>query len=250
MNAVILTSVLSAANSGMYASTRMLYSLSQGYAQKPGRVNRRGFQCWLWRDDGHWSVNFLIKPIWGTNLHFPSLSKWFDRVYCLVGCHFRTFPSTFVKQGHNCELRYHAKWFPFGRGLHSCCAWSLLSDRSAFLCTLDWQAIGSLIWVSIVHILYAYYKIRYRTKVIPLDKLIWQNTPWWLVKGVKRRLMLLPFGTRFQHNIRKAVQNNISERLLTVLDVLYFYYQLLVNYYKFVKMIENFSNIWLCSVLT
>lgn len=29
MNAVILTSVLSAGNSGMYASTRMLYSMSK-----------------------------------------------------------------------------------------------------------------------------------------------------------------------------------------------------------------------------
>ena len=35
MNAVILTSVISSANSGMYASTRMLYSLAlQGYAPK------------------------------------------------------------------------------------------------------------------------------------------------------------------------------------------------------------------------
>ncbi|KLD58827.1 hypothetical protein WP50_23240, partial [Lactiplantibacillus plantarum] len=41
---VVNKSVLSAANSGMYASTRMLYSLSlQGYAPKTfGRVNRRG----------------------------------------------------------------------------------------------------------------------------------------------------------------------------------------------------------------
>ena len=44
MNAVVLTSVLSAGNSGMYASTRMLYALAeQGMAPKLfARVNQRG----------------------------------------------------------------------------------------------------------------------------------------------------------------------------------------------------------------
>ena len=44
MNAVVLTSVLSAGNSGMYASTRMLYALAeQGMAPKLfARVNKRG----------------------------------------------------------------------------------------------------------------------------------------------------------------------------------------------------------------
>ncbi len=44
MNAVVLTSVLSAGNSGMYASTRMLYALArQGMAPRLfARVNRRG----------------------------------------------------------------------------------------------------------------------------------------------------------------------------------------------------------------
>ncbi len=44
MNAIILTSVLSSANSGMYASSRMLFSLAkQGYAAKIfGRTTKRG----------------------------------------------------------------------------------------------------------------------------------------------------------------------------------------------------------------
>ncbi len=44
MNAVILTAVISAANSGLYASTRMLYSQArEGYAWRIfGYVNRRG----------------------------------------------------------------------------------------------------------------------------------------------------------------------------------------------------------------
>ena len=44
MNAVILTSVLSAGNSGMYASTRMLYSMSKdklAFASF-GKTNKHG----------------------------------------------------------------------------------------------------------------------------------------------------------------------------------------------------------------
>ena len=44
MNAVILTSVLSAGNSGMYASTRMLYSMSKDKLAFPifGKTNKYG----------------------------------------------------------------------------------------------------------------------------------------------------------------------------------------------------------------
>ena len=48
MNAVVLTSVLSAGNSGMYAATRMLYSLARdGKAPAVfGRVSRSGVPLW------------------------------------------------------------------------------------------------------------------------------------------------------------------------------------------------------------
>ena len=48
MNAVVLTSVLSAGNSGMYAATRMLYSLARdGKAPAVfGRVTRNGVPLW------------------------------------------------------------------------------------------------------------------------------------------------------------------------------------------------------------
>ncbi|MGF1922414.1 amino acid permease, partial [Staphylococcus aureus] len=44
MNAVILTSVLSAGNSGMYASTRMLYSMSKDKLafEAFGKTNKNG----------------------------------------------------------------------------------------------------------------------------------------------------------------------------------------------------------------
>lgn len=51
MNAVVLTSVVSAANSGMYASTRMLYSLAKdgGAPKSSQKLLKTGFlssPCW------------------------------------------------------------------------------------------------------------------------------------------------------------------------------------------------------------
>ncbi|MFC6201824.1 amino acid permease [Lactiplantibacillus nangangensis] len=178
MNAVILTSVLSAANSGMYASTRMLYSLSkQGYAPKTfGRVNGRGIP---------------IMALFGTTVIglLTFLSSMFgDRIYIflvsasgLTGfiawlgiaiSHLR-FRQAFVKQGHDVsELRYHAKLFPFGPlfAFFLCLVVIIGQDLHSFA-TLDWQAIGvTYMSIPLFVVLFFYYKIRYHTKLIPLDK--------------------------------------------------------------------------------
>ena len=145
MNAVILTSVLSAANSGMYASTRMLYALGiDGDAPKMfARVNSRasgltGFIAWIG----------------------------------IAVSHYR-FRRAFKAQGHDLsELKYKAKWFPFGPllALVLCILVIIGQDIQSFK-DFNWQAIGvSYMSVPLFIILYAYYKIKYKTKVIPLDK--------------------------------------------------------------------------------
>ena len=48
MNAVILTSVLSAGNSGMYASTRMLYSMSKDKLASLHLVKRINMACHIY----------------------------------------------------------------------------------------------------------------------------------------------------------------------------------------------------------
>lgn len=84
MNAVVLTSVVSAANSGMYASTRMLYSLAKdGGAPKSS-------QKLLKRDSFHRLVgnnrcciaHILNFNLWG-QLYSPSLCFWFNWFHCL-----------------------------------------------------------------------------------------------------------------------------------------------------------------------
>ena len=82
MNAVILTAILSAGNSGLYASTRMLHSMSEDTAY-----------TWLLNVSG--LSGFIV---------------WLG----IAACHWR-FRRAYVKQGHSLdELPYKAPFFPFG----------------------------------------------------------------------------------------------------------------------------------------
>ena len=70
------------------------------------------------------------------------------------------------------HYRYHAKWFPFGPllALVLCILVILGQDLKSFS-NLDWQAISvTYMSVPLFLILYCYYKIKYKTKVIPLDE--------------------------------------------------------------------------------
>jgi len=83
------------------------------------------------------------------------------------------FRQAFVKQGHELsELRYHAKLFPFGPlfAFFLCMIVIIGQDLHSFA-TLDWQAIGvTYMSIPLFIILFFYYKIRYHTKLIPLDE--------------------------------------------------------------------------------
>ncbi|KRM83714.1 lysine-specific permease [Liquorilactobacillus vini DSM 20605] len=70
------------------------------------------------------------------------------------------------------ELRYRAKLFPFGPILSFVlCVLVIIGQDLKSFENLDWQAIGvSYMSIPLFLILFCYYKIRYRTKIIPLDK--------------------------------------------------------------------------------
>jgi len=121
MNAVILTSVLSCGNSGMYASTRMLYSLAvEGKAPKIfRRVNKRGVPV----------PALIITAVIGMAAFLGSMVGegtvylWLVNGSGVAGfiawlgiaiSHYR-FRKAFVAQGHSLnELKYKAKLFPLG----------------------------------------------------------------------------------------------------------------------------------------
>ncbi|MFE8697707.1 amino acid permease [Cytobacillus sp. FJAT-53684] len=179
MNAVILTAVLSAGNSGMYASTRMLWDLArEGKAPKfLGKLNKRGVP-----------VNALIATsLVGTLAFLASLFGdgtvyvWLLNASGMSGfiawlgiaiCHYR-FRRAFVAQGKDLSLLpYKAKLFPFGPIFaFAVCGFVVLGQNySAFMGDhIDWNGIVvSYIGLPLFLILWLGYKFTKKTKWIPL----------------------------------------------------------------------------------
>ncbi|MCT6848773.1 MAG: amino acid permease [Apilactobacillus kunkeei] len=178
MNAVILTSVISSANSGMYASTRMLYSMAhQGFAPKAmGKTNRRGIPV------GALTVTTVIALLtFITSIEGPQIYLWLVAASGLTGfiawvgialSHYR-FRRAFIKQGHSLdELKYHATWFPIGPIITLIlCILVICGQNVTSFANWDWEQIGiTYISVPLVLILYIGYKIKHKTHLIPLDK--------------------------------------------------------------------------------
>lgn len=181
MNAVILTAVLSAGNSGMYASTRMLWDLArQGKAPKfLGKLNKNGVP-----------VNALIvTSLVGTLAFLASFFGdgtvyiWLLNASGMSGfiawlgiaiCHYR-FRKAFVAQGMDLNLLpYKSKFFPFGPIFaFLVCGFVVLGQNySAFMGDhIDWNGVMvSYIGLPFFLILWLGYKFTKKTKVIPLQE--------------------------------------------------------------------------------
>ena len=176
MNAVILTAVISSANSGLYASTRMLFSQArEGYAWKIfGYVNKRGIPiyallgtmvvsclAYLTQFIGPEAYNYLI----GAS-GLCGFIAWLG----IAVSHLR-FRRAFIAQGHQVgELKYHATLFPFGPifALILCVVVMCGQNIDAFI-KMDWSNIAiTYMAVPLFLILFIYYKVRYKTHLIPL----------------------------------------------------------------------------------
>ncbi len=181
MNAVILTSVLSAANSGLYASARMLYAMaSEGKAPALFmRLNRRAVP-----------VNaLLLTAVFGFLAFITSLVgegtayNWLVNVTGVIGLiawlgialsHYR-FRKAFIAQGRDTkELSYRALWFPFGPifSLVLCViviggqGWGALTNE-----TIKWHDLAvAYIGVPVFLAFYLGYKYVRKTKVVPLTQ--------------------------------------------------------------------------------
>ncbi|EBH4249719.1 amino acid permease [Listeria monocytogenes] len=185
MNAVILTSVLSAGNSGLYASTRMLWAMARDKKAPKflGKVNRRGIPM----------AALIVTTIVGAMTFITTLTEngtviytWLLSASGLTGfiawvgiaiSHYR-FRKAFIKQGHDLsELKYKAKFFPFGPilALVLCILVIVGQDYAAFLKPeftnpAWWQKIGiSYIGLPIFLIFWLSFKFTNKTKVIPLE---------------------------------------------------------------------------------
>lgn len=179
MNAVILTSVLSAGNSGMYASSRMLYAMAKD-GKAPawlGKVNSRGVP-----------INSLIATTIVASLCFltglyaeSTVYVWLVAASGLAGfvtwvgialCHYR-FRRAYVAQGRDLKkLKFTAKLFPLGPiiALVLCTVVILGQGVSYFQADkIDWSGvISSYIGLPLFLALWLGYKMKHKTKVVDL----------------------------------------------------------------------------------
>lgn len=181
MNAIILTSVLSAGNSGMYASTRMLYSMAKdGMAPKIfAKTNKRGVP-----------INALILTTLVASLCFltgiyaeSTVYVWIVAASGLAGfiawvgiavCHYR-FRKAFIHQEYDLKkLKYTAKWYPFGPILSLLmCIIIIIGQGYSYIKadSIDWQGLtASYIGIPLFVVLYVWYKVKYKTKLVPLHE--------------------------------------------------------------------------------
>ena len=185
MNTIILTSVLSSANSGVYASTRMLYALAKDHYAPAffGHTTRHGIPMASLVATLVVSLATFAASIFGQRIYM-----WLVAASGLTGfivwigialSHYR-FRRAWVVQGHRVEeLRYHAKLFPLGPILALVLCVIVIGGQNieAFV-NWNWQEIGvTYISVPLVLALYLGYKIRYHTRIVPLKEMDLSGDP-------------------------------------------------------------------------
>ena len=180
MNAVILTSILSAGNSGMYASARMLYAMGKsGMAYKSFRkVNRFGVPVRSVLATAVVVLLLFLIEIFNDHayeyiLAASSLTGFISWLGIAIS-HYR-FRRAYIAQGFELkDLDYRAKWFPFGPlvALVLCVLVILGQDTQLVMHgDVDWERIVvTYMGLPVFFGFYLYHKLRYRTHLIPLEE--------------------------------------------------------------------------------
>ncbi|WP_397538716.1 amino acid permease [Rummeliibacillus pycnus] len=182
MNAVILTAVLSAGNSSVYASTRMLFSMArEGQAPRIfAKLNKRGvpfasmiFTCAIG------GLAFLAS-FFGDG----AVYLWLMNAIGITGfifwlgisiSHYR-FRKAFLAQGHSLdELPYRAKWYPIGPIFAIACGIIVILAQNfqAFLAdNVDWgSVVAAYLGIPLFFILLFGYKMFRKTKLVKLEEI-------------------------------------------------------------------------------
>ncbi|GIN92648.1 gamma-aminobutyrate permease [Siminovitchia terrae] len=181
MNAIILTSVMSAGSSGLYASTRMLWDLArEGKAPRFfGQLDKRGVPVRALVATSLVGCLAFLASFFGDGavyiwlLNASGMSGFIAWVGISLS-HYR-FRRAYVAQGRSLDdLPYRAKWFPFGPlfALALCILVILGQNYSAFTSgSIDWNgALVSYIGLPLFIAIWLGYKIMKKTKVVPLKE--------------------------------------------------------------------------------
>lgn len=182
MNAVILTSVLSAGNSFLYVGTRMLYALAKS-KQAPrllAKVDRRGVPIWSLLATTLFGVLVFFSSAFGDGkvyywlLNASAISGFI--VWIFIGvCHYR-FRKAYLAKGYSLDdLPYRARWFPLGPiyTILVCAVVIIGQNYESFLSgNIDWVGmLATYLSVPIFLLTWFIYKFVKKTKVIPLNNI-------------------------------------------------------------------------------
>ena len=177
MNAVILTSVISSANSWLYAASRMLFGMAkEGHAPKIFAKTNTSNGVPIYAILATVAIGLLafLTSILGTEIYFylvaaSGLSGFLAWIGIAI-CHFR-FRRAFIKQGHKLsELGYHAKWFPIGPIIALILSIIIVIGQITTVTMNAQSIITTYLALPLFLILYFSYKIVKKTKLIPLEE--------------------------------------------------------------------------------
>jgi lysine-specific permease len=181
MNAVILTSVLSAGNSSMYAASRVLWVLAKE-GKAPAflkKVNSKGIPANAMYLTTIIAMSAFLTSLFGDGtvynwlLNAAGLSGFLSWLGISIA-HLR-FRKAYNAQGRDLnDLPYVSKWYPFGPIMATilCVVAILGQNYSAFTgASIDWYGIlVSYISLPLFILIYIGYKIVKRTKLVPLKE--------------------------------------------------------------------------------
>ncbi|ATO19647.1 lysine transporter [Acinetobacter sp. LoGeW2-3] len=180
MNAVILTAILSAGNSGMYSSTRMLFDMARkGSAPKLfGRLDARGVPMnALYATTAIAALCFLT-----TFIGEQEVFNWLLNMSGMCGfivwlgiaiSHYR-FRKGYLAQGYKLEdLAYRAKFFPFAPWFaFVLCAIVVLGQNYQAVLEGEWLSVlSTYIGIFLFLAIWLGYKWKHNTKLIPYKKM-------------------------------------------------------------------------------
>lgn len=181
MNAVVLTAILSAGNSGLYASSRMLWDLAmEGKAPKIfKKLNKQGVPfVALITTVIVASLSFLTS-VFGEQVYIWLLSAsgmcGFIAWLGIAASHYR-FRKAMAAQGKNLDevLPYKSRFFPFGPIFAFLLCAFIVVGQSYFAFQggeIDWYELTiSYIGLPIFFVLWFGYKIKHKTKVVKLTE--------------------------------------------------------------------------------
>ncbi|WP_028451425.1 amino acid permease [Chitinilyticum aquatile] len=182
MNAVILTAILSAGNSGMYASTRMLYTLaSSGLAPKIfAKLSANGVpRNALYATTAVGMLCFLTalgkdQTIYLWLLNMSGMTGFIAWLGIAIS-HYR-FRRGFIAQGHSLdELPYRSKFFPYGPLFaFALCLFVMLGQNyQAFMADqIDWVGILAIyIGIPLFLAIWWGYRLKHKTRFVRLQEM-------------------------------------------------------------------------------